>query len=173
MTATLLTTDELLEHVESDLGDDALQRILDSEEGEIVRRYGTLGTVTEQRLNAGPLIVLSQRAASITSVSYFDAYTEYPIPPIGGDATQYYRLANGSTLELFGWSAYDRLTITYVPEDTTEQRRVVLIALCKLALAYSGYSNQNDPSGGENPLDYTREREALLRTLRPRTALFA
>lgn len=172
MTATLLTPDELLEHVESDLGDDALQRILDSEEGEIVARYGTLTSVTEQHIGGGSLIVLGQRADSITSVTYYDGYTAYPLPPEGGDATQYYRLANGSTLELFGRLDAERFTITYVPADTAAQRRLVLVQLCKLAIAYSGYSNQNDQAGGESPLGYSQERERLLRQLAPKAWVF-
>ena len=59
------------------------------------------------------------------------------------------------------------MTVVYVPEDATAQRRGVLIKLVTLAAKYAGLKSESVGSGdySMSAADYTAEREALLRSL--------
>lgn len=167
----LLTPPQLRQHVETDLPDAALQRILDAEEAEIVRRYGAHATATELVAGGKRSLVLQRPAASVTSV------TEVVAGWIGETSTVLapddYRLWFGNLmLERLGtgtnprdrWG--DRVTVVYVPQDRATQRTLVLVNVCKLAVSYSGVASQQ--IGGdysEKQHDYVAERERLLKTL--------
>jgi hypothetical protein len=60
---TLLTVDQFREHVETSLVDDAIQRLLDDAEAEIIRYAGDLGSITELIDGGSSRLVLSRRAA--------------------------------------------------------------------------------------------------------------
>lgn len=168
MSATLLTPAELRDHVETDLSDAALQRFLDSEEAEIVRRYGPHATASETLAGGGRWLVLARDAAAVTAVveTMGDVETALDVDT--------YRLWPGGRIERLGASWAPRVAVTYTPRDETAQRRLALINLCKLAIAYSGLKSEGVGSGDyqATALDYTGEREKLLRALAPRGGMW-
>lgn len=167
MTATLLTVDELREHLETDLADAALQRILDAEEAEIIQRYGPHATATETLSGNGTLLILARTPLTITSITETYETTTTTL------AADDYRLWPGGRIErsVYGtnpasyWSPV--ATVTYVPVDMTAQRRGCLIRLATLAVAYRGVKAESVGSGDYSMTaqDYTTEREKLLRSL--------
>jgi len=174
-TATLLTTTQLQEHLQSDLSDDALQRLLDSEESEIIRRYGAHAAANAMLAGGGDRLVLPRQTASITTV--IETVSDEDTTLSAND----HRLWHDAVLERLDtgdnprdeWG--DRVTVTYVPEDRAAQRKLALVQLCKLAAAYEGLASEG--VGGSDysmtALDYRRERERLLAALRPRGIVFA
>ena len=172
MTAVLLTVAQLRMHVETDLVDEALQRLLDGEEAEIVRRYGEHATASETLPGGGPEVILSRGAASITSVSEqgLDDEEATALEP-----EQYVSWHGGRLLQRWGdsslWPA--RVTVEYVPTDDSAQRTNVLIRLMALLLAYNGTAAEGVGDYRMSAKDYQRERERLLRQVSPRQVMFA
>lgn len=182
MTAPLLTATQLRQHVESDLPDAALALILESEEAEIVRRYGPHATATDV-LSGGewfPLqmaglsgvtgwLVLSRPAVSIVSI--VETTFDVSLNLAAGD----YTLWPGGRLEREGWGPNpaswwgEQVVVTFVPVDMTAQRTLVLVQLCKLALQYTGLKSES--VGGDysaTTADYSTERNRILGSLAPR-----
>lgn len=166
----LLTVEQLRAHVETGLPDFALEQIIESEEASINARYGEPATMSEIRIPNGSLVALSRPALSIESVVDGDE----TLPPEGALASDYYGLLNRTTLERrnsASWSS--SVAITYTPASSDVARRLlVLVQLCKLALAYSGYQSQAGADVSETPLELESQRERLLRSLRPGHWLF-
>lgn len=134
---TILTVDELREHVSSPLEEDALQRLLDGAEAEIVRYAGEPGSVTVVRDGRGRFITLDRPAASITSISETRwststtlAADDYLLRPSG---TVIERLPGG-TNSRHEWAG--RVTVIYTAVDDDAIREVVQIDLVTLALNY-------------------------------------
>lgn len=185
MTA-LLTAAQLREHVETDLPDTALDRIILAEEGEIVRRYGPHATAAETLQGGDEFLVLARAAASITAVTETIGLTDtvlaaddYRLWPGGrlqrradGTTGSFQPNVMGGVIDTLNvtprWG--DRVAVTYVPVDETAQRTLVLVQLCKLAIQYSGLKSESVGGGdhSETTADYPVEREKLLRSLRPR-----
>ena len=177
MTATLLTVGELREHLETDLSDEALQRILNAEEAEIVRRHGPTATQAETLDGGETLLFLSRTASSITSVVETEsdnltqttlASDDYRLLPAG----KVERLVTGTNPASY-WAHL--VTVTYVPEDQAAQRRLVLVQLAMLAAKYNAMKSESVGGGDYSgtSLDYTLERERLLRSLSGRTLWIA
>jgi hypothetical protein len=170
MTATLMTVSQIREHLETDLTDEALQRILNAEEAEIVQRYGAHATATETWQGNGEWLILERTPSTITSVTETDynvsttlATNDYRIWSQG----KLERLSSGTNVRSY-WGSV--VTVVYVPEDATAQRRGVLIKLVTLSAKYAGLKSESIGSGdySMSALDYTAEREALLRSLASR-----
>lgn len=168
--ATLLTVSGLKEHVETDLSNTALQAILNAEEAEIISRYGAHATASEILEGGGEWLVLQRKASSITSVTETVndtatvlAANDYQL--WGGMRLQ--RLDDG-TNQRYTWG--DEITVAYVPQDQNAQRTLVLVNLCKLALAYTGLNAESVGQGdhSETSMEYNAERERLLKSLSPR-----
>lgn len=166
----LLTVAQLREHVQTDLSDAALQRILDAEEGEIVRRYGSHTEASETLQGGDRLLFLNRPAASIgevvETVGVGDTVLDAADYRLWDDGRYLERLTTGANPSLY-WA--ERVTVTYVPADQSAQRRLVLVQLVKLALAYAGLRSES--VGGDysmSTLDYVAEREKLLQSLAPR-----
>ena len=171
----LLNVAELREHVQTDLPDAALQRVLNAEENEIVRRYGPHAEATEMLRGGDRLLFLTRPAVSVSEVvetagvvaTVMDA-TDYRLWD-GGRCLE--RLTTGPNPSVY-WA--ERVRVTYTPVDQTTQRKLVLVQLVKLALAYSGLRSES--VGGDysaSTLDYVAEREKLLQSLAPRSVTFA
>lgn len=186
MTATLLSVVELRQHIETDLPDTALALIMESEEAEIVRRYGPHATATDV-LSGGewfPLqmaglsgvtgwLVLSRPAVSIVSI--VETTFDVSLALTTGD----YTLWPGGRLEREGFGPNpgswwgESVTIVYIPVDMTAQRALVLVQLCKLALTFTGLKSESIGDYSATSADYQVEREKALRSLAPRTFVFA
>jgi hypothetical protein len=133
----ILTVDELREHVNSDLGDDALQRLLDAAEWAIVNRAGAVGARTEIASGGFRFIALARPAFSITSIveSVGTATTTLASDDYlaGAGEMVIERLITG-TNPRSGWAP--KVTIVYTPVEDEPIRKEVQIELCKLALNY-------------------------------------
>lgn len=135
---TILSVSELREHITSALVDDALERLLDAAEAEIVRVAGEPGSTTELLTGGGRYIVLSRPASAFTSVtesrystSTVLATDDYLVHP-GGYLLE---RQTGGTNSRHTWNG--QVAVVYTPEDDEAIRIGVQIDLIKLALAYS------------------------------------
>ncbi len=167
---TLLTLTELREHIETDLVDDALQRLLDAEDEEILRRCGAplsqtqsfaVTTQTQLFLTRPASVLLTVTETDTAGVTTTLAATDY-------------ELWWGQAVERVTGTWGPRVTVVYTPRDTTAQRIGVLIQLVQLALRYSGVQSESIGGGDYSAtyLDYQRERERLLGRLAPRGGVF-
>ena len=170
---TILTNDQLSDHLQHDLSDPALSQLNAAETEEIERRFGPLDTATELLPGGEKMLILKQKlgSAGITSVTETVGTTDTVL------AADDYRLwYGGAMLERLDdgtnprsrWG--DRVSVVYVPEDRLAQRRLVLIQLVKLAFEYRGLKSEAVGAGDHSmtALDYTTERENILRSLVPR-----
>jgi hypothetical protein len=161
---SLLTTTEILQHLETDLGTTALQRIIDGEESEIVRRYGAHDSQVDDLPGLTSLIFLARKPGSITTVVERIGSTETTLA--GAD----YQLRFGDmALERISdttpilWG--DRVRVTYVPESQAAVRKRVLLDLVQLAFANKGVASYRAGDYSETSKDYQKERESILSTL--------
>ena len=169
--ADLLTVEQLREHVVSNLGDDALQRILDANEDAINEFVGPIRPVVEIH-DGGPRASRSHAGRpSITSIVERRSGTDTTL------AADDYRIrASGYVLERISGGTNSRsswndlVTVTYVPVSDVAERIRVLIALCKLDLAHEpglasrtvvDWTESYGGSGG-----YLAERGSMLASLR-------
>lgn len=132
---TLLTVDQFREHVETSLVDDAIQRLLDDAEAEIIRYAGDLGSVTELIDGGSSRLVLSRRAGSVTSVTETSGTTTTTLDADDWRLRSAYVLErlNTGTNPRWTWSRF--ATVTYVAADDTDTRAVVQLELVKIAIA--------------------------------------
>jgi hypothetical protein len=157
------TLADLRKHVETELDDAALSVIVNAEEAAIEQRAGPVATATEYFPGGVGTLWLSRAPSAITTVT---------VDGVELDAARYALVGRSALRSLAGLWGRD-VTVTYVPEDTTAQRRLVLVQLVKLALAYSGFSSLRlDGHVSEQPLAYTQERERLLSMLGSGRTLF-
>lgn len=132
---TLLTVDELREHVKTSLVDDALERLLDDAEAAIVRYAGDLADVTEYVDGGGPKLVLKRRAAAITSI--VESHGSSPLTLAVDD----WRQLGAYVLERLNTGTNRRSTfrgpvqVVYELEDDTATRKIVQLDLVKLEIA--------------------------------------
>jgi hypothetical protein len=133
----VLTVDEFREHVSTSLGDDAVQRLLDAAEAEIVRYAGEPSSVSEIVDGRGRYLVLSRPADAITSIveTWWDTDTTL----IADDylvRSPYVleRLRTGTSPHRDWWG---RVTVTYLPADDEAIRIGVLLDLMQLVLNYN------------------------------------
>lgn len=131
----ILSVDELREHVNSGLGDPALQRLLDAAEEAIIARAGATGARTEYAGGGSLYVTLSRPAASITSVtetlSLDDTVLATDDYLIGAGEMLMERLSSGTNPRMV-WG--DRVAVVYSPVSDDATRAKVQIDLCKLAL---------------------------------------
>jgi hypothetical protein len=182
LVSTYLSVAQFREFVQTDLVDDAVQRLLNANSLAIDERAGPPGPIAmtiyprQQRL-----LFFDRPIASITSI------TEFFPDPVGisgvvADATDYRLRDGGRTLERWGYGTHpadwwsSRMEIVYVPVDDTAERVRVLVKLCQLDINRApGISqtrigeymvqSRNEP--------YDDEREAILASLEPSGMVFA
>ena len=168
--AGLLTKEEVQQHLGSNSTDiDELQRLIDDADAEVVRRYGPHridGSLTDVLRGGSVRLFPSQAVEGITSVTETAWDTVTVLSPddyrtwYGGRMLE--RLSNGSHPRA-DWG--ERVELTYTPVDTDPQRRMAIIRLVQLGLQYSGLESTSIGPYSSKSLDYTREREAILKQL--------
>lgn len=160
---TLLQPDDLRVYLDTDQYELAWQ-IAVSEEAEIIRRCGPHASASVTRMGGDSVLTLGRPAASITSIT--EAGTTL--------TTDDYELIGTSILRRVGCNWGGPVVITYVPQDTTEQRKTALIQLVRLGLAYSGYQSVSIPEIVNFTIqDVLAERERILRSLGASRIVFA
>lgn len=136
---TLLTVDELREHVNSALGDTALERLLADAEAAIVQRAGPPGDRTQIAGGGYRFIALHRPATAITSIVERQGTTDttlaaddYLLRP-GGYLLE--RLTDGTHPRGSCWAP--RVTVIHSPVDDEATRIAVQIDLVNLELSFA------------------------------------
>lgn len=165
----LLTAADLRPHVETDLDDIALQRVIDRLDADLVSRIGPhSGPLTEVVPGKTPSVYVRRPIATVAGVREGDV--------IDADATT---LTAGLHFRL--WAAEGRLErlpagalfatvveVVYTPVDDLDRRKRVLLELVRLDLAQSGRLHESvGRDYGYTALDYAAQRDALLRDAMP------
>ena len=177
-----LSVEDAREHVETALGDDALQRLLDDAEQAITDQVGALGSVTAYVEGGGTYLFLPRRAASITGITEaYDSSTPLALAAddyrLGLDGVTVRRIDTGTNPRLSWYGGPVRVVLVAADDEAVRER--VQIDLVRLALNYSplrtgetigDYSYQNASNSAWN---YQTEREAILATLLPGVPGFA
>lgn len=142
---SLLTLAQVREHVESDLGDDAMQRVIDGADAEIIRRLGVLATHTHVTEGGEQLLHLPRKASSISSVTERYAVSGGSYTNVSLSADDYTLYSDGRRAERLnnGTNPADlwqgTVTVVFVPADAgSAERSMLLVNLVKLELAYTG-----------------------------------
>ena len=134
----LLTPSQFEEHFDTDLGDDALGRLLGDAEDEIIRLFGAHVTQVEHIDGLGRLLFLQRRVASVTMIVETVAEEDTTLATDDWQLENVRilrRLADGTNARTY-WG--DRVTVTYVPESETNRRKRVQVDLVKLAIQHEG-----------------------------------
>lgn len=134
----ILLIDEIRQHVEFPTGDDAddaLQRLLDATEAEIVRTAGESGSVTELIDGGWPTVILSRPIDSLSSVT-----VDYDGTPLVLSTDDYRYTAGGYVLHRLTtgtnpsshWSG--KVRVVYIAQDDDALRAGVQVDLVRLAI---------------------------------------
>jgi hypothetical protein len=160
----------LRQHIETELADEALARLLEAAYEAIDEAVGAAADVSEYFRVHGDLLLLSRRAESIASVTENDTALEtddYELRPSGLTLR---RLDTGTNPRRH-W--HRRIDVTYRAYNDESERDRVAVELVKLDLAYSpglvsqsiGAWSETYTTGTGSSLDYAAERATILASL--------
>lgn len=170
---SLITKAIIREHFDTDLVDDAVQRLIDEAEALVDKSYGQLATQTDElrECSLSTVLFLSRRAISITTITEEVQGTEgdYTATVLASDdfqtryeGRQIERLSGGTNSRAT-WG--DIVTVVYVPEDEMAARTGVIIDLVKLSAQYNAMHSEEIGDYRGTSLDYEKERKAILQRL--------
>ena len=161
-----LTIAQVREHVQTDLVDAAIQRIIDAVNADITARLGPSAGIVALRRGGDKLIYLGRKAGSISEVIEWYESTEYTL-----DATDYKLHADGYRIERLddGVNSADEwrglVKVTFDPADAEAEARALLeLNLIRLDISQAGVKSE---SVGDvsvtylDPKEYAAQREAL------------
>jgi hypothetical protein len=164
---SLLTTTEIREHVDTDLSEAALQRLIDAAEDEITQRYGAhaeAGTVEEQFYpSAGENFLFPSRKVNTAVAVVITRQLEGESTATTAAASEYV-FDDPHRIRLLAedvWADHV-VTVTYTPVTDGDRRKGVLIDLVKLACRYEALSSSRMGDMSVNHVEYERERGAIL-----------
>lgn len=132
----ILTVDQFREHVTTALGDDAIKRLLDAAEADIVRYAGDGGAVTDYVDGQGRFATTHKPIGTIASVSEIYGDTTLVL------AVNDYLVRSACVLERLTTGDHSRhcwrgrVAIAYTPQDDADIRVGVQLDLVNLALAF-------------------------------------
>lgn len=165
----MLTIEELAEHVETGLDPDALALLLAAAYEAIDNHAGASGPVQELlTAGRGDLLMLSRRAASITTIIENDIELDDTDWELRASGQMVRRLATGDN-PARRWRG--RIDVTYTALDDENERDRVAIALVKLDLSYQPGVTQetigawSQQFAANSVWNYELERAAILATL--------
>lgn len=174
MTATLMTVDEMREHVETALSDDALQRLMDAAEDDIndhaglltMEDYDTAAERTEWVTNQfrNRMIRVKMPVESIVSIT--SVYSGNPTDtedPLVDDEDYWF---DGVNIHRKGYFWGDRVEVVYIPKNTLSQRRACLILLVRLAInSEPGIGFEGAATWQSTSQDYEQSKQRILWSL--------
>lgn len=148
-------------HVETDLADAELQRLIDDAESEIDLRFGSDASITDFHLLSPKRkrIYLERRANTLTSVEEGEEIDELETLV---ENTDHILTGNGWVVERLGADFQSRVKIVYAPITDSGRRDRVVIDLVRLAIQYSALSQSRDGDHAETQRTYQKEREGIL-----------
>jgi len=164
----LLKVVEFEEHFETDLSSDAIQRLLDAAEKQIIRRFGQhkVGQVDEMT-GRTKFIFPSRPVATLTSI--VETVDEDDTTLAADDSKLIHggrmieRLSDGTNSRNI-WG--DRVKVSYDPEDEDDIRKEVQIDLVKLTIQWEGLKSKKAGNVSTGFGDYAKERDEILMRLR-------
>lgn len=170
---SVLSVAELLTHLETDLTDPAIQRLIDDAEAEIDERVGELATQTDEfhGETLAQSIYLTRKAAVITTVteevksgsawvSTVLAADDYELHFSG---RQLRRLSDG-TNPASTWG--DAVIVTYEPKSDAARRLRITIDLVKVAVAFNALESEKVSDYSSKSIVYDATRTALINKLK-------
>ena len=161
----LMTVVDVRKNVETGLEDDALQIVMDAVEEDIDQRHGAVLAQVDSIEGKSRHIFTTRPIGTITAIVERIISTDTTLATndyVQRHTKQLERLDTGTNARR-RWG--DRVTITYVPTDTTSRRKAVYIKLIKLEIEYSGVDSSREGDFSSKALDITAEREKLLASL--------
>ncbi len=166
MASTLITAGQLREHVETDLTDEALERLVDSADAEIIRAYGPHdGEQSALVAGRGYRIWLPRPAESITEIVEWAGW-ETPGDADTVSAATYHLEHGGRTIWRTDAQFMTNVQVTYTPVADNPRRTAVLIDLVKLEIQYRGLNTERVGSYSVTYMDHDKERQRVLTRLR-------
>lgn len=166
---SLLTINQIKQHVETDLGRDAIQRLIDDAEAEIVRHFGPHGDssnpITEDCEGGGEFIFLSRPYDSLTSVTERESEEDTVLET--DDYRSYYgrralKRQSSGTNGRTRWA--DDVRVVYTADDRDRRRRV-MVDLLRLEIQYSGLKSEKSGNYSESQVEYEAEKTKILNRL--------
>jgi len=168
------TVAEVAEHIEHDKGSDAIERLIDSAEEEVLTRYGPHNAQVDF-LRGGDMFLYTLRPVSlVTSI----------IETVGETTTSL--AANDWTSRSGGWilerdqngtnsrrTWADFVEVTYTPESDDDRRKMVIVELVRVSMMYNAAKSKRTGDVSFTFVEYQDERESILSTLDTRQRLFA
>jgi len=169
---SVVTIAMLREHLETDLIDESVQRLIDDAESEIDEQHGELLTQTDEfhgEVTANA-VFLTRIATVITTVTEeIKSGGEYTATVLAPDdyelkfrGRQLRRLVTG-TNPRSRWG--DTVTVVYTPQDDTNRRIRMAIDLVKLAVAFNGLDSEKIGDYAAQQTKYDVRRQEILNRL--------
>ena len=164
----LLTVDQIRQHVETDLVDDALTRLVDDADAEIIACEGVLAEHTDHQHGCQYKadLWLSRRASEITEVIEEASESEttlaaddYALRPGG---LRLSRRSDGTNPRTT-WAPI--VSVTFTPVSDVERRTRVLIDLVRLAVQFNALRSESAGDYSATSADYEEERRRILSRL--------
>ncbi len=169
--AALITLAEMRKHVETDLEDTAMQRLIDDADATIVKQFGEHtsqvddGLTGERRLfPSRPIDADLIVTETIIDGSGFEqdtvlSATDYKI--LNGGRVLKRQIEGDNPRQFWG----QRVKLSYTPESDIVRRARVTVDLVKLAVANSGTRREEVGDFETWSLDYEKERTSILSRL--------
>ena len=177
--AALITVADWRTHVESDLSDAAVQRLIDDADALIVREHGPHAelTLTVPGLNER-MLFLERPISDPADISSLVESWSFLAGPLYRtlDETDFFVWYGGRGLERLqtgthpAWGWAERVAITYTPTVDDARRIRVTIDLVRIAAQYEGLSAQTVGDHAETFTSYATERAELVASLGPAIA---
>lgn len=161
---SLLTVSQVRDHVETGMIDGALERFLDAQDADIIRRLGPLSTNTQVLPGGNPYLYLGRKSSAIVSAvervsrSADETTLDDDDYSLLADGYRVERLNDG-TNPATGWRG--EVTIVSTPTDETAQRKSLLIKLVMLDVRYDGVSKETREGASIDYLSYAAEVDKL------------
>jgi hypothetical protein len=170
MADALITPTNIREHIETDLTDAALQRLIAAADQEIVETLGEhnpTGTVTETHVGGDKGLFLNRPAASITSITEYRGTTTTVL--VAADWRAWYgnrvleRLSLDATNPQGEWA--ERVDVVYTPVDDDNARIGATIDLVNLAIRYTGLQSERVGDYASTAMHHAKERGHIIARL--------
>ena len=168
---SLMNPEQLRRHVETNLSDEALEELIRDADAAIVGMCGPHainGTVEETVCGGSAKLFPAQPIRTIEQLT--EVTGSVSISLSSGDYRSWH---GGRMLERLQGGAHprirwgDRVHLTYQPVDDDHQRKMAIVRLVQLGIQYSGVQSERLGPFSTQYLDYTRERDAILKQLCP------
>lgn len=162
----LLTVDQIREHVETGLSDDALTRTMNAEEAYIIQMAGPNDGSLTVTVDGGSWTAwLPKPASSITSIHEY-----YTNSANMTEVTQYNVINGGRGIRKFttAWERY--VEVEYTPVSDDMLRMQALIELVQLAVQDEGLASSIDDTYQTVSYDRAMQRRKIIEPLRHRYA---